>query len=150
MNVLSVLALTLTAPEKPTAAERKQGKPDHSDKIFINKARVNEASVENDEAGMKSLGEAMHESMEELEGRSMYLIGKGQTDPELVANGLIAGEIFAYQYHGPKYDEPSWRINLGFAADVKRKNAGYKSSAGKKARKTPVKAKQPKRGLISS
>ena len=149
MNVLSVLPLALNTPTKPTAAELKQGKPDHSDKIFVNKAAQIDEFVKNDEAGMKVLGETILASLNELAGRTFYLIGKGQTNPETVANGMIAGKVYAYQYHNDKYDDPSWKISLGFVADVKRKNAGYKSNAGDKAPKRVTTLKRAKRGLIS-
>lgn len=132
----------------------KKGQKDHSNNVFVNKATKgqieNGEAVDNTPEGMARLGEAL-EGAKALKDRTMYMIGRGQTPVTEVAEGMQAGEILAFQYHNERYDEPSWKISLGFIADVDRKNAEYAAKRSKTAKKgkTSKAATKSTKGLIS-
>ena len=77
----------------------------------------------------------------------MFMVGLGQTPVADVAEGMIDGEVMAFQYHKEGYEDPKWQISLGFVSDVEHKNDVY---AGKKKEKKPASKRKPtaKRPLI--
>ena len=121
----------------------KPGEGEHAKKLFLNKASQDAIaegkSFSNTPEGMLVLAEKL--SKPACKNRTISLIGRGATPVKEVADGLLAGEVFAFQYHGEQYSDPMWTITLGFVADVEAKNAGYGKKRGKKR---PVKKARKK------
>jgi hypothetical protein len=137
MFVPSEVALTL-----------KRGIGENFNRIFVNKARVGEG-VENTPDGMAKLADALEAG--NVTDCTMNLIGIGVVAIEKVVEGLRSGSLTAWQYHRDGYAEPKWQIQLGFAKEVKTKNAGYaakKPGGKKKSKKTSAQKSKP-RGLLS-
>jgi len=124
----------------------KKGTSKHNDRVFVNKARVGEG-VENDAAGMEALGKALAKA--KVDDRTMFCIGRGETPVPEVVEGMVSGEVLAFQYHREGYDQPSWKIGLGFITDVDAKNAEYAAKKTGKKTKKSVKKSTAKGSLIS-
>ena len=123
-----------------------RGMGTHKGKVFVNKARSGQG-VENTHKGLSTLAEAALEKANDKD--TMYLIGKGQTSITEVLEGMIEGDILAFQYHGEKYERPDWKINLGFITDVDAKNKGYEAKRKGKKKAKPAAKKSAKQELFS-